>query len=297
MTAVLDEIGSAIGGIVEKVGPSVVGIGRGWGVGSGVIIAEGRVLTNAHVLRRDEVTVQFAGDRLKTGHALGVDADGDLAVVEVDTGDAPALQWGDPDAAVVGAPVFALANPGGRGLRVTFGTVASANRSFRGPRGRRINGALEHTAPLPRGSSGGPLVDGEGRLLGINSIRLDGGLILALAADASARSRVDRLAAGEEIRRPTLGIAVAPPYVARRLRRAVGLPEQAGVLVRAVKDDSPADQAGIERGDLIVAAGGEPVEGIDDLYTAIDAADGELALKTLRGTEEREAKLTLAPDA
>src|SRR3954451_4369271 len=293
MTAVLEEIGTAIGGIADKVGPSVVGIGRGWGVGSGVVVAEGRVLTNAHVLRRDEVTVQFAGERRETGRALGVDPGGDLAVVEVDTGDTPALEWGDPDTLVMGAPVFALANPGGRGLRVTFGTVASANRSFRGPRGRRVNGALEHTAPLPRGSSGGPLVDGDGRLLGINSIRLDGGLILALAADASARSRVARLAAGEEIKRPTLGIAVAPPYVARRLRRAVGLPEQAGVLVRAVKDDSPASRAGVERGDLIVAAGGNPVAGIDDLYTAIDAADGELTLKTLRGTEEREAKLGL----
>jgi serine protease Do len=297
MSALLEEIGTAIGGIADQVGPSVVGIGRGWGVGSGVVISEGRVLTNAHVLRRDEVTVQFAGDRRETGRTLGVDADGDLAVVEVDTGDAPAIQWGDPDAAVVGAPVFALANPGGRGLRVTFGTVASANRSFRGPRGRRINGALEHTAPLPRGSSGGPLVDGEGRLLGINSIRLDGGLILALAADAGARSRVDRLAAGEEIKRPTLGIAVAPPYVARRLRRAVGLPEQTGVLVRAVKDDSPADRAGVERGDLIVAAGGKPVEVIDDLYGAIDAANGELALTTLRGTEEQSRTLDLMPDA
>ncbi|MFL5955874.1 MAG: S1C family serine protease [Solirubrobacterales bacterium] len=297
MTTLLDEIGTAIGGIADKVGPSVVGIGRGWGVGSGVVVAEGRVLTNAHVLRRDEVTVQFAGERRETGRALGVDPGGDLAVVEVDTGDTPALEWGDPDTLVMGAPVFALANPGGRGLRVTFGTVASANRSFRGPRGRRINGALEHTAPLPRGSSGGPLVDGDGRLLGINSIRLDGGLILALAADANARARVDRLAAGEEVKRPTLGIAVAPAYVARRLRRAVGLPEQAGVLVRAVKDDSPAGRAGVERGDLIVAAGDKPVAGIDDLYTAIDAADGELALKTLRGTEEREAKLTLTPDA
>src|SRR3954451_18271640 len=287
MTAVLEEIGTAIGGIADKVGPSVVGIGRGWGVGSGVVVTEGRVLTNAHVLRRDEVTLQCAGERHETGRALGVDADGDLAVVEVATGDAPALEWGDPDAVAVGRPVFALANPGGRGLRVTFGTVASANRSFRGPRGRRINGAIEHTAPLPRGSSGGPLVDGEGLLLGINSIRLDGGLILALAADASARSRVDRLAAREEMKRRPLGIAAPPPYVARRLRRAVGLPEQAGVLVRAVKDDSPADRAGVERVDLIVAAGGKPVEGIDDLYGAIDAADGTLELKTVRGTEEQ----------
>jgi serine protease Do len=293
MTAVLEELGTAIGEIAERIGPSVVGIGRGWGVGSGVVVAEGRVLTNAHNLRRDEASVRFADGRRERGRVTGVDSDGDLAVIEVDTGEAPAIEWGDPEAAVVGTPVFALANPGGRGLRVTFGTVSSANRSFRGPRGRRIQGAIEHTAPLPRGSSGGPLVDGDGRLLGINSIRLDGNLILALAADASARPRVDRLAAGEEIKRPVLGIAVAPPYVARKLRRAVGLPDQPGVLVRGVKDDSPADRAGVERGDLIIEANGKPIEALDDLYTAIEAANGELSIKTLRGTEEQNRTLSL----
>jgi serine protease Do len=293
MTAVLEELGTAIGEIAERIGPSVVGIGRGWGVGSGVVVAEGRVLTNAHHLRRDEASVRFADGRRERGRVTGVDSDGDLAVIEVDTGEAPAIEWGDPEAAVVGTPVFALANPGGRGLRVTFGTVSSANRSFRGPRGRRIQGAIEHTAPLPRGSSGGPLVDGDGRLLGINSIRLDGNLILALAADASARPRVDRLAAGEEIKRPVLGIAVAPPYVARKLRRAVGLPDQPGVLVRGVKDDSPADRAGVERGDLIIEANGKPIEALDDLYTAIEAANGELSIKTLRGTEEQNRTLSL----
>jgi serine protease Do len=295
MTAVLEELGTAIGGIAERIGPSVVGIGRGWGVGSGVVVAERRVLTNAHNLRRDEASVRFADGRRERGRVTGVDSDGDLAVIEVDTGKAPAIAWGDPEAAVVGTPVFALANPGGRGLRVTFGTVSSANRSFRGPRGRRIQGAIEHTAPLPRGSSGGPLVDGDGRLLGINSIRLDGNLILALAADASARTRVDRLAAGEEIKRPVLGIAVAPPYVARKLRRAVGLPDQPGVLVRGVKDDSPADRAGVERGDLIIEANGKPIEALDDLYTAIEAANGELSIKTLRGTDEQNRTLSLTP--
>jgi serine protease Do len=293
MTAVLEEIGATIGGIADRIGPSVVGIGRGWGVGSGVVIGAGRVLTNAHNLRRDETTVQFADGRRETGRVAGADVDGDLAVLEVDTGDAPALEWGEPDGATVGTPVFALANPGGRGLRVTFGTVSSAKRSFRGPRGRRIQGAIEHTAPLPRGSSGGPLVDAEGKLLGVNSIRLDGNLILALAADAAARAKVDRLAAGEEIKRPVLGIAVAPPYVARKLRRAVGLPDRPGVLVRGVKDDSPADGAGVERGDLIVAADGKDVTGLDDLYAVLDAAGSELVLGTVRGTEEREAKLTL----
>jgi serine protease Do len=297
MTAVLEEIGSAIGEVAERVGPSVVGIGRGWGVGSGVVVAEGRVLTNAHTLRRDETTVSFAGGRRERGRVAGVDADNDLAVIEVDTGDAVPLEWGEPDAVTVGTAVFALANPGGRGLRVTLGTVSSANRSFRGPRGRRIQGAIEHTAPLPRGSSGGPLVDGAGRLLGVNSIRLDGGLILALAADAGARNRVERLSAGETVERPKLGIAVAPPHIARRLRRSVGLPDQPGVLVRGVKDDSPADKAGIERGDLITNANGTPVESIDDLYTAIDTTGDELKLNTIRGTDEAERTLALTPDA
>jgi serine protease Do len=297
MTAVLEQLSSTIGGIAERIGPSVVGIGRGWGVGSGVVVADGRVLTNAHNLRRDETTVRFADGRSERGRVAGADTDGDLAVIEVDTGDAPALEWGDPDAAVIGTPVFALANPGGRGLRVTFGTVSSANRSFRGPRGRRIQGAIEHTAALPRGSSGGPLVDGDGRLLGVNSIRLDGNLILALAADASARGRVDRLAAGEELKRPTLGIAVAPPYVARKLRRAVGLPDQAGVLVRGVKDDSPADRAGVQRGDLIIEAGGDTIEDLDDLYNVLDTTTDKLHIKTLRGTEQHDRTLSLMPDA
>jgi S1-C subfamily serine protease len=297
MSAVLEEIGSAIGEVAERIGPSVVGIGRGWGVGSGVVVADGRVLTNAHNLRRDETTVTFADGRRERGRVAGVDADNDLAVIEVETGDATPLEWGEPDSASVGTAVFALANPGGRGLRVTFGTVSSANRSFRGPRGRRIRGALEHTAPLPRGSSGGPLVDAAGKLLGVNSIRLDGNLILALAADAGARNRVERLSAGETVERPKLGVAVAPPHIARRLRRSVGLPDQPGVLVRGVQDDSPADKAGVERGDLIIGANGTPIEGLDDLYTAIDTAKDELKLKTLRGTDEHERTLALTPNA
>ena len=80
--------------------------------------------------------------------------------------------------------------------------------------------------------------------------------------------------------------------MARRLRRSVGLPDRAGVLVRGVKDASPADRAGVERGDLIVEAAGKPVEGVDDLYTAIDTAGDGLALKTVRGTEEAERTLS-----
>jgi serine protease Do len=286
--AVLDSLQETIAGVAERVGPSVVGLGRGWGLGSGVVIADGHVLTNAHNARRDQVTVVFADGRRDTGEWAAADADLDLAVIAVPTGDAPAIAWEPADAPGVGAPVVALANPGGRGLRATLGFVSSEGRSFRGPRGRRIAGAIEHTAPLPRGSSGGPLVDADGRLLGLNAVRLDGGLILAVPASAAVRERVQRLSRGESPSSPRLGVAVAPPRVARRMRRAVGLPERPGLLVRAVEDDSPAAAAGIEPGDLLAAAGGSELTGVDDLYAALDAAgDGPLDLTVVRGTEER----------
>jgi serine protease Do len=282
------------------VGPSVVGLGRGWGHGSGVVIADGHVLTSAHNLRRDEVTISFADGRRETATVAGVDTDNDLAVLAVDTGDAPPISWEPADGELgIGAPVIALANPGGRGLRATLGFVSSGGRSFRGPRGRRIRGAIEHTAPLPRGSSGGPLVDPAGNLLGINSIRLDGGLIIAVPAGGAVKERILGVARGESVSPHRLGVAIAPPRVARRLRSAVGLPERDGLLVRAVEDGSPGAEAGIEPGDLIVATGGTPTAGVEALYTALDAipaGGGDLELTLVRGTDERTVTATFAAE-
>jgi serine protease Do len=292
--SVLQELQQAVADAAERVGPAVTGLGRGWGRGSGVITAPGVVLTNAHVLRGEEVAVSFADGRTEHGRVTGADADLDLAAIAVDTGDTEPVAW-EParlDAVAVGEPVFALANPGGRGLRTTFGLVSATGRSFRGPRGRRIGGSIEHTAPLPRGSSGGPLVDAEGGLLGLNSIRVEGGLILALPADAAMRRRADALAAGTGASRPRLGIALAPPRAARRMRAAVGLPERDGMLVRGVEDDSPAGRAGLERGDLIVSAAGRPLTSVDDLFDALETG-GTLTLGVVRGTEERDVDVIL----
>jgi serine protease Do len=294
--SILDELSSAVGQAVDRVGPSVVGLGRGWARGSGFVLADGLVATNAHNLRSEDVSVTFADGRREAGAVAGADVDADVAVIRVDTGNAPALEWATGAEARVGAAVFALANPGGRGLHATLGFVSSVGRSFRGPRGRRIRGSIEHTAPLPRGSSGGPLVDGDGRLVGINAVRLDGGLILALAADDGLRSRVDALASGDAPRRVRLGIALAPPHVARKLRRSVGLPERDGLLVRGVDKEGPAARAGIERGDLLVAANGAELTALDDIHTALDAGADELRLTVVRGTEEREVTVTLQPE-
>lgn len=293
--SVLEELEQSVQEIAERLGPAVVGIGRGWGTGSGVVFTPGRVLTNAHAVRHEEVSVSFLDGRHEHGRVMASDADLDLAVIEVDTGGADPIEWAAGTEVPIGRAVLALANPGGRGLRVTPGFVSSASRSFRGPRGRRIAGAIEHTAPLPRGSSGGPLVDRLGRLLGINSVRVDPGLILAIPGDATVRERVEALARGERPQAVRLGVAVAPPRVARRLRRAVGLPERDGVLIRAVEEESPAQRAGLERGDLLVAAAGAPIDRIDALYEALDAAhaDGTLELTIVRGTDERSLTVSL----
>ena len=294
---VLEELESAIQTAAERTGPKVIGLGQGWGRGSGVVIGSGRILTNAHNLRGDQVTVTFLDGRREAGKVLASDQDLDLAVIEADTADIEPIDWADDaeDSVPVGRSVLALANPGGRGLRVTPGFVSSTARSFRGPRGRRISGAIEHTAPLPRGSSGGPLIDGAGRLLGINAVRADGGLILAVPADGATRDRVEKLGRGESPSRAHLGVAIAPPRVARRLRRAVGLPERDGILVRAVERGSAADRAGLERGDLIVAAAGQELDQIEGLYEALDAAQAgdQLELTIVRGADERTVSVTL----
>jgi serine protease Do len=193
----------------------------------------------------------------------------------------------------LGTPVFGLANPGGRGLRVTLGFVTGLERSFRGPRGRRITGSIEHDAPLLPGSSGGPIVNAEGRLLGLNTNRLGEGFYLAIPADETLRTRVDALARGESRGWVRLGIGVAPPHIARRMRRAVGLPDAEGLLVRHVEENSPASRAELAEGDLIVQAAGRPVRGMDDLFEALATADGVIQLVIWRGTDERAVDVQL----
>jgi serine protease Do len=295
MGKVLEELSTAVRGAVETVGPSVVGVGAG---GSGAVVSAGVVVTNAHNLRGEETVVTFADGRRAPGRATGVDIDGDLAVVAVDTGDAPALVWGTSPAGV-GDAVLGLANPGGRGLRASVGFISAVDVAFRGPGGRKVGGALEHTAPLARGSSGGPLVDSAGKLVGIDTHRVGDGFYLAVPANEELQRRVDALGRGEEPRRPRLGIAVAPPQVAQRLRRSVGLPERDGILVRAVEDGGPAHGAGIRQGDLVVAVGGTPVASVDELSAALEGvgSGAPVELAVVRGVEELTVSVTISSPA
>ena len=284
----LDELSQAVSKVAERTAPAVVGIGGHWRRGSGLIVAENRVLTNSHNVHGDGATVVFADGRRERGTLLGEDIDGDLAVLNVNTGGVAPLEWVDEAALpVAGAVVFAIAAASHGGARTTVGLVSGVARSFRGPGGRLIGGSIEHTAQLAPGSSGSPIVDGQGRLLGLNTQRLEEGFYLAMPADAALRARIDALSRGESPARPRLGIAVAPAHVARHLRRAVGLPDLDGILVRGVEEGSPAEKAGIREGDLIVSAAGAPIADPDVLHSALaNASGGKIEIGLVRGAVE-----------
>jgi serine protease Do len=292
----IETISAAVAAVAQTTATSVVGIGR-HARGSGVVIADGQVLTNAHNLRGHEVTVRFPDGRVARGTVQGVDPDGDLAVIAVETTGATPIAWsaaaGDGSLGI-GSAVFAAAASAGGGIRVTFGLVSAVSRAFRGPGGRRISGSLEHTAPLAAGSSGSAIVDASGALLGLNTNRIGEGFYLALPADEALRARVEALGRGESVERLRLGVAIAPSHVARRLRRSVGLPERAGVLVRGVQDDSLAATAGIEAGDLIVRAGDRDISDGDDLHEALGVLQLPFDLAIVRGAEERVVTVAVA---
>jgi serine protease Do len=271
--------------VADRVGAATVAIGRS-GRGSGVVVAPGRVLTNAHNLRDRTTQVVFGDGRRVQGSVSGADPHGDLVVLDVDTADVAPVEWAG-SGPQVGALVFAVAR-GLRGTRMGFGLVSGTDRAFRGPRGRRITTGVEHSAPLARGSSGGPLADRQGRLVGINTHRLGDGFYVAQPADPALQAKVERMGAGERIERPTLGVAVAPADVAHRLRQAVGLPERDGLLVRGVDQDAAADRAGIRQGDLLVRAGGRDLDSVDALFDVLDGQEPADALEVVlvRGVEE-----------
>lgn len=292
-SSVTASLQTAAGAAAEAAGPSVVRVGRHGGRGCGIVIAKDRVLTNAHNLRDRTTEITFAGGRAVQGELAAVDPDGDLAVVTVDTDDAPPITWA-AEMPGAGALVFAVGRTPAGGTRLTFGMVSGIERSFRGPRGRRVTGSLEHTAPLARGSSGSPVVDEAGHLVGLNTARLGDGFYLALPADADLRTRVDALSRGESPRRLVLGVGLAPADVAARLRAAVGLPDRAGLLVRTVEPEGAAGRSGLQVGDLLTRAGSIDLTTVDDLHQALDAARGSdsLELHVVRGTDEIDVSVT-----
>ncbi len=282
----IEELQTAVASIAERAGPSIVGIGRGTR-GSGVVIASGKVLTNAHNLRGDEVTVTFADGRRTRGTVAGWDGDGDLAVIDVDTAAATPLEWADGSSLTVGSAVFGAGASHGGGTRVTFGLVSAVARAFRGPGGRqdrrqrRAHGAararfVRWRAARRRRDARRPQHQPDRR-----------GLLPGPAGRRRAPGTGRRAGPRRVPDPPAPRRGGRPSHVARRMRRSVGLPERDGILVRGVEDGSLAAAAGIEAGDLIVEAGGKPITDADDLHAALATLELPFEVKLVRGNDER----------
>lgn len=286
MSTTLAALSADISALAATAAAATVTIGRN-GRGSGIVIGTDEVLTSAHNLRDRTTQVTLPDGTEVQAELVASDAHGDLAVLRAPTGDLAALAIAEPN----GLGAIVLSASGGRGnARVATGIIGSVQRRFRGPGGRPVAGAFEHDAALPKGASGGPVLDVDGRLVGINTHRTGTGY-LARPFDEALLGRLESLRAGQDHLPRTLGVVLAPPHVAAKLRAAVGLDPAPGALVRAVDAGGAAAAAGVREGDLIVSvrAGDDTaeVDGPDSLQAALDrfgTAD-QLELDLVRGVE------------
>ncbi len=301
----LDAYSQAVINVVRQVGPTVISVsGRTndarQGMGSGFVITpDGFALTNSHVARgrkRLRATTE-EGDSLDA-ELIGDDPATDLALVRLAARDLPHAELGDSDALQVGQLVIAMGNPFGFRSTVSTGVVSAIGRAMRSEEGRLIENIVQHTAPLNPGNSGGPLVDSRGRVVGINTaiIAMAQGLGFAVPA-TTARWVVSELLAHGRVQRLSLGIVAAVVALPRRLVRELDLLADQAVEVVETRPGGAAAKAGIETGDLIVAAAGRIVASTDDLHRVLAAlpARGEVVLQVVRN--ERLEEIAVRPAA
>lgn len=272
--ALLDAYSQAVVGVVQTLLPAVIGVSSepgesGGSSGSGFLVTpDGYALTNSHVVhgRAKLVATTPEGDRL-TAQLVGDDPATDLALVRVAAGDLPFARLGESSGLQVGQLVIAIGDPLGFQSTVSTGVVSALGRAMRGRDGRLIENIIQHSAPLNPGNSGGPLVDSRGRVVGINTaiVALAQGLGFAIAAD-TAKWVVGQLIQHGTVRRPYLGIAATAVPIARQLARALDLLTNRAVEVLQVDAGTPAYEAGVRPGDLIVAVDGRLVTSVDDLH-------------------------------
>jgi Do/DeqQ family serine protease len=271
---------------------------RQQGLGSGVIVSgDGYILTNHHVIAdADRVTAELTDGRSFTAKVVGSDEPSDLAVLKIEARDLPSVTLGDSDAVRVGDVALAIGNPMGVGQTVTMGIVSAKGRAT-GLGDGSFEDFIQTDAPINRGNSGGALVSTRGQLIGINSQILSpsgGNIGIGFAIPANmAKHVMDALVADGQVHRGMLGVTVQS--LSADLASSLGLPSARGVLISGVAEDGPADDAGVERGDVITAIDGTAVVDSNDLRNRVAALEPgrSVVLTALRDGKERKLKATL----
>jgi S1-C subfamily serine protease len=308
----------------DQGGASTLGGGGSAGQGSGFVIdGDGHIATNAHVVtngtgakitKADEVYVQFPDGNQVPAKIVGYDPNADVGLIKVDPEglDLVPLPLGHTTAVNVGDPVAAIGSPFGEENSLSVGVVSAKNRTIDALTDFSISDAIQTDAAINRGNSGGPLLDGHGRVIGINSqIRSSGGgsvgVGFAVSVDTVRRS-ISQIRAGGEVRYAYIGISSQPLYP--QLARKLGLPVSAGALIAEVVKGGPADKAGLHGGgketrfqaslvkvggDVITKVNGRPITRENDFSEQITRyrAGDTITLELYRGGQRREARVTL----
>lgn len=308
--ALLDAYSNAVVSAAERVSPSVAKIEvtqtagparngeprERHGGGSGFVFTpDGLVLTNSHVVHNaSRIRLSLPDGRQFPAHLIGEDPATDLAVVRIDAPNLTAAQLGDSQKLRVGQLAIAIGNPYGFQYTVTAGVVSALGRSLRSYSGRMIDDVIQTDASLNPGNSGGPLVSSDGEVIGVNTATIMGaqGLCFAIGIN-TAKFVASRLLQQGRIRRAYIGVEAQTTPLHRRIVRFYDLPEETGVVVVGVQNGSPAQRAGLQEGDVIVALGGEPIAGVDDLHRLLTDAKVEVrsSITVLRRTERLELSI------
>jgi putative serine protease PepD len=273
----------AIADLYRRAAPSVVHVQvssvEGAASGSGWVYDESHIVTNQHVVGGAEtVTVRFPSGEEATARVVGADASTDVALLELER-DLTPLDLGSSNALEVGDTVIAIGSPFGLEGTLTVGVVSGLHRELSAPDGFAIEGAIQTDAALNPGNSGGPLLDDQGRVVGMNSqIRSESGgsdgIGYAISIE-TIRSVVDQLLDDGTVEHPYLGVRV-------------GDAEDGGAQLAEVVAGGPAEDAGLQSGDVVVSANGEELDAGDDLRRAVASLQpgDELELEVRRGAEE-----------
>jgi S1-C subfamily serine protease len=294
--ALLDAYSSAVTKAVARVSPAVVKIdvkkAGGGGSGSGFVFTpDGLLMTNSHVVNgAASIQLTFADGQKASATLVGEDPDTDTAVLRTDAVTMSPAVLGKSQNLKVGQLAIAVGNPYGFQFTVTAGVVSALGRSMRAASGRMMDEIIQTDAALNPGNSGGPLVNSQGQVIGINTatIRAGQGLCFAIGID-TAKFVVSQLLQYGHLRRSWIGIAGQNVPLPRRLVYEYKLPVDTAVMVNEVYKGSPGEQARLISGDIILAFGTNSIAGIDELHRLLtaDVANRPTPLIVLRGVERR----------
>ena len=289
--ATLKELSDDIATLVEKASKSVVRVDARRGrAGTGIVWDTGLVLTANHVVEQEDEIQVVADDKSTKASLVGRDPATDLALLKVDGLTAPAMARGKVEDLKPGQIVLAIGRAGS--LKATFGTISAVSSSWRGWRGSEIEHLIQTNAPLYPGFSGGPLVDVDGRAVGMNSWVFGRGDGRAVAMDVAERV-VASLKADGRIRRPYLGIGTQEVPLPETVKAKAK--QDSGLLIVAVEPQSPADKAGLMQGDTLVALNGTTTSSLEDLYSGLRKAKvgATQTVRVIRAGELKDLQVTL----